>query len=90
MPNSSGGPIVLAAVILGIAVVGGSYMVSSSVDAGIEELAAVRVALSDLEGSFQQAAAPSRPAPSRPGRPDPAKQYSIGVKDSPVLGSEDA
>ncbi len=90
MPNSSGGPIVLAAVILGIAVVGGSYLVSSSVDAGIEELAGVRAALSDLEGSFQQAAAPSRPAPSQPRRPDPAKQYSIDVKDSPVLGSEDA
>ncbi len=90
MPNSSGGPIVLAAVILGIAVVGGSYLVSSSVDAGIEELAGVRAALSDLEGSFQQAAAPSGPAPSRSRRPDPAKQYSIGVKDSPVLGSEDA
>ncbi len=90
MPNSSGGPIVLAAVILGIAVVGGSYLVSSSVDAGIEELAGVRAALSDLEGSFQQAAAPSRPAPSQPRRPDPAKKYSIGVKDSPVLGSEDA
>ena len=65
MPNSSGGPIVLAALILGAAVMGGAYMVSSSVDAGIEELAGVRTALSDLEGSFEAAAAPSRPAPTR-------------------------
>ncbi|MEN8185264.1 MAG: thioredoxin domain-containing protein [Myxococcota bacterium] len=92
MPNSSGGPIVLAAVILGLAVMGGAYMVSSSVDAGIGELAGVREALTDLGGAVEQAAVPDRPAPSpsRSRRPDPAKEYSVGVKDSPVLGSEDA
>jgi protein-disulfide isomerase len=81
---------VLAAVILGIAVLGGAYMVSSSVDAGIEELAGVRTALSDLEGSFEAAAAPSGPAPARSRRPDPAKEYTISVKGSPALGSSDA
>jgi protein-disulfide isomerase len=90
VPNSSGGPVILAAVILGAAVMGGAYMVSSSVDAGIAELAGVRTALADLEGSFEAAAAPSRPAPSRPQRPDPGKEYSLNVKGAPVLGSEDA
>ena len=90
MPNSSSGSVVLAAVILGVAVMGGAYMVSSSVDAGIEELAGVRTALADLEGSFEAAAAPSRPAPARSRRPDPDKEYSLEVKGSPVLGSKDA
>jgi protein-disulfide isomerase len=77
-------------VVLGLAVLGGAYMVSSSVDAGIEELAGVRTALSDLEGSFEAAAAPSQPAPARARRPDPAKEYTIEVKGSPALGSTDA
>jgi len=76
--------------ILGAAVLGGAYMVSSSVDGGIEELAGVRTALADLEGSFEAAAAPSRPAPARPRRPDPGQEYSIDVKGSPALGSKDA
>jgi protein-disulfide isomerase len=90
VPNSSSGSIVLAAVILGVAVMGGAYMVSSSVDAGIEELAGVRTALADLEGSFEAAAAPSRPAPERSRRPDPGKEYSIDVKGAPTLGPKDA
>ncbi len=89
MPNSSGGSLIVAALLLGAAILGGAYMVSSSVESGITELAGVRTALSELEGSLKAAAAPS-PPPSRARRPDPAKEYSIDVKNAPVLGSEDA
>lgn len=81
---------VAAAVILGLAVLGGAYLVSSSVDSGIEELAGMRTALADLQVAFEDAAAPSQAAPSRPQRPDPTKEYSIDVKGSPSLGPEDA
>lgn len=88
--NASGGSLFLGAVILALAVLGGAYLVSSSLDAGTEELAGVREALGDLETAFQEAAAPGRGAPARAQRPDPAKEYSIDVKGAPRLGPESA
>jgi protein-disulfide isomerase len=88
--NGSGGSFVLGSVVLALAVLGGAYLVSSSLDAGTEELAGVREALGDLETAFQEAAAPDRPAPARAQRPDPGKHYSIDVKGAPGLGPESA
>jgi len=83
--QSSGGALVVAALILGASIIGGAYLLAMSIDRGSAELAS-------LNESLKTAAAAPAPAarPSPPGRPDPQKVYDIEVGDAPVRGPESA
>ena len=85
MAQNSGGPIVVAALIIGGSIIAGALLVRSSVDGAAQKVAG----LEDALGSLQVAAAPAR-APSRPSRPDPSRRYSVNTKGSPVKGNPDA
>ena len=75
--QSSGGALVVAALILGASIIGGAYLLAMSIDRGSAELAS-------LNESLKTAAAAPAPAarPSPPGRPDPQKVYDIEVRNN--------
>jgi hypothetical protein len=80
--------IVVAALILGAAVLAAGWLVREPLLQGTEELAGVRVALGSLEETVKTAApAPPRQA-ARPSRPDPDKVYKVNTKGAPALGPE--
>jgi hypothetical protein len=90
MAQNSGTPIIIAAVILGAAVVVGSVMIRSSLDQGTAELAGVRAALSDFPRQLAAAAPPTPSRAARPARPDPNRRYSVNTAGSPAKGPQTA
>jgi protein-disulfide isomerase len=90
----SGASQIIAALILGGAVVAGAWMVADAVTATNTTLVAVEESLSDfaadLEEIMEVAAAPT-PAAAPPRRgPDPNRVYKLTTDDAPALGPESA
>lgn len=83
---SNGSAIVLAAAILGLSVLGGSYLMVQSLDAASGQLAELGEAVAGLEIG---AAPAKREAPRRRGI-DPNKVHKVNTAGSPSLGPEDA
>ncbi len=81
--------LVLAAVVLGAAILGGSFLIKSSLDAGTGELAGVRTSLDEVQGALQAARPTAAAAPRRRG-PDPDKAYTVSTAGSPAKGVETA
>ncbi len=93
MPNNSSGPaMIIAALILGMSMLGSAFVLQSSLDRNslkvAETLSAIAKSASALAAAGPAAAAPSRP--SRAGRPDPSKVYQIAVGDAPTRGPKTA
>ncbi len=90
--TSAGTSLIVAALILGLAIVAGAFVVKGSLDAGVAELAEVRTALDDVQSAIESAGAPAptRQAAARPRRPDPRKRYDIDVGPSPARGPKNA
>ncbi len=84
--DSSGGPLIVAALILAVSILGASYFLSQSLDRGSKTLHEVAVALNELPSA---GAAPTKAA-ARPGRPDPAKRYEIATAGAPIKGPQKA
>jgi protein-disulfide isomerase len=81
--NASGTPLVIASLILGASVVAASLLIQSSLDRATTQLAEVLVAIGEAKPTAPRAA-----APTRPGRPDPNKYYSVDTKGSPRMGAK--
>jgi hypothetical protein len=89
--NSSGRPIIAAAVILGVAVVVASFLLKTSIDHGASELqAAVKGLDTALTKLAEATPAPPAARPSRPGRPDPDRKYTVAVGNAPTKGPKSA
>ncbi|MCR9093927.1 MAG: DsbA family protein [bacterium] len=86
--NSSGRPIIIAAVLVSFSILGASFFIGSSLERTTAELAAVTEALEELELAGG-GAPPSRP-PSRPSRPDRDKEYDVEIGEAPIKGPKDA
>ncbi|MCP4035436.1 MAG: hypothetical protein GY733_00745 [bacterium] len=85
--NSSGTSLIGAAIILGIAILGSAYLLSSSLDRASDQM---DQAFANLQ-SMKPAAPTAAPTPSaRPGRPDPNKVYQVAVGKAPFLGPKNA
>ena len=90
--NSSGSPTIIAAIILGLAIVGASFVIKNSLDQGA---AGLQLGLKELDASVAKVAKadsrrPTAARPSRPGRPDPNKQYAVAVGQAPTKGPKTA
>jgi protein-disulfide isomerase len=95
MAQSSGGQVLIAAVVVGVAVIGGSLILAQSlnrvtqqVDRASGRLDEIRVAVVDAKdalGKLQVAGAPAAPR-----GPDPNKRYPATVDNAPVMGPETA
>jgi hypothetical protein len=90
--KSSGSSTIIAAIILGAAVLGASFMIRDSLDQGA---AGLQLGLKELDASLAKVAAadskrPTAARPSRPNRPDPNKQYAVAVGEAPIKGPKTA
>jgi protein-disulfide isomerase len=83
--QNSGAPIVVAALIIGASVVAGALLIQSSVNQAAQEVASLRGEMGKL-----RLAGGAAERPSRPGRPDPNRRYSVDTKGAPVKGNESA
>jgi protein-disulfide isomerase len=86
--NSGNTPIVAAA-ILAVAILGGSFLLKSSMDAGTQELAGVKTSLVEFKDALAAVARP-QPAAQRQQGPDPSKRYTLDLKEVPIKGPEKA
>ncbi len=83
---------IVAALILGVALLAAAWIVKGAVDKTTAQLSGIKVALADTKDALQKvaqarpAAAPSR----RAGRPDPDRRYTVDTKGSPAKGSASA
>lgn len=85
---------VIAAFILGICMLGGAFLVSSSIDRVTEQIPQLESAMKNIQtavaaGGGAKAAAPSAPPPRRRG-PDPDKVHTVDVAGSQFKGPENA
>ena len=83
--KSGGGTLIGAALILGIAIVGSSFLLSSSLDRASDQFGTAMASLK----SFKPAAPAAAPT-ARPGRPDPNKVYQVAVGEAPFIGPKNA
>ncbi len=88
MDDRTGVLLVVAASILGACFVGGSLLITNSVNRAATEIESVRTVLAGINPEAGRQ--PSRPAAAPTGRPDPAKRYEVSTAGSPVRGPESA
>ncbi len=86
--QESGRASIIAALILGVALVAAAWIVKGAVDKTTAQLSGIKVDLTDTKDALQKVAQ-ARPAaaPSpRAGRPDPNRRYTVDVKGAPAKG----
>ena len=91
--NSSGPATVIAALILGMSVLGAAFVLQGAMDRNSQKVAETLSAIAQSASALAKAGPPAAaPAPSRAraGRPDPAKVYEVAVAEAPVQGPETA
>ena len=84
--NSSGAGLIGAAIIVGIAILGSSYLLSTSLDRASDQF---EKSFASLE-NFKPVAAAAPAAPARRRGPDPEKVYEVAVGSAPFYGPKDA
>ena len=85
--NSSGRSTLIAALLVSLSIIGGSFFVANSLDRATAQLELATEMLVDLP----LAVAPGPNArPKRPQRPDAGKQYEVEIGSAPTRGGEDA
>ena len=92
--SSSGSSLIVAAILLALAIVTGSFIIKDALDNGAVQFAAVLGEMKDMNAKIAGAPAggPAAPAarPSRPGRPDPSKKYDVEIGKAPTKGPDSA
>ncbi|MBK7951718.1 MAG: thioredoxin domain-containing protein [Deltaproteobacteria bacterium] len=83
--NSNGRSVIVAAVLVSLSVIGGSFFVADSLDRATAQLERATEVLEDMP----LAAAPGG-QPGRPSGPDPRKQYEVELGTAPVRGEKNA
>jgi len=92
MAAESGGSRAVAAVVVGVALVIGAWIVGTATDRQTEQVAAVASALGELDDAIRAGGggAPARPRAEGPALPDPSKRYTVDVGTAPIRGGKDA
>jgi protein-disulfide isomerase len=92
--NSSGPAVIIAALILGMSMLGAAFVMQLALDNSALKVAETLSAIAESTAELAKAAPAAAPAPSRAaargGRPDPSKVYQIAVGDSPTQGPKNA
>ncbi|MFK7896057.1 MAG: DsbA family protein [Myxococcota bacterium] len=86
--QSNGRSIIIGAVLVSFAIIGGSFFVASSLDRATNQLEAVTAVIEEMP--VAAAAAPGAPPSNRPRRPDANREYEVAVDEAPVLGGKNA
>lgn len=82
--SSNGRSVIIAAVLVSLSVIGGSFFVADSLDRATSQLKDATEVLADLD-----LGAPAG-RPTRPPGPDPDREYRIELGDAPSRGEKDA
>jgi len=85
--NSSGRSTLIAALLVSLSIIGGSFFVANSLDRATAQLELATEMLEDLP--LAVAGGPNA-RPKRPQRPDAGKQYEVEIGSAPTRGGEDA
>jgi protein-disulfide isomerase len=85
--NSSGRSTLIAALLISLSIIGGSFFVANSLDRATAQIELATEMLEDLPVAAAQA--PNARA-NRPQRPDPGQQYQVEIGDAPIRGNEKA
>ncbi|MCH7598929.1 MAG: hypothetical protein IH973_04160 [Myxococcales bacterium] len=91
--SSNGINVVVAAIILSFSMIGGAYLVSSSIDrvtAQIPEFESVMKSIQTAIAARPAAAAAAPAAPARRRGPDPDKVYKLSLAGAPTRGPDGA
>jgi protein-disulfide isomerase len=81
--NSSGIGLIGAAIVIGIAILGSSYLLSTSLDRASDQFERSFASLAEFKPT------PAAAAPARRG-PDPDKVYEVAVGSAPFYGPKSA
>ncbi len=89
--SDNGIHVVVAALILGVCMIGGAYMVSGSIDRVTGHIPEFENAMKSLQTAVaaKGGSAPAAPARRR-GGPDPSKVYTLASAGAPFKGPVDA
>ena len=89
MADNSGGPTLVAALIIGAALIGSALLLRAPIERTAEGVSGLNETMAALQAAT---GAPTRAAarPSRPARPDPERRYSVRTEGAPEKGAEDA
>lgn len=79
-----GRSVIIAAVLVSLSIIGGSFFISDSLERTTSQLERVTEALEEVE----LAGGPGQP--SRPSGPDPRRQYEVEVGEAPTRGDRNA
>ncbi len=85
--NMGGRSNLIAALLISLSIIGGSFFVANSLDRATDQLEVATEKLGDLR--VAGAAAPNA-RPNRPNRPNPAREYDVSVGESPSQGDAKA
>lgn len=75
--DSSSRALVFSALVLSLSILGGSYLVSRSIDRGVERIEELPIAAKE-------------PAQRAARRPDPSKRYTLSLAGAPTKGPRNA
>ena len=96
MTQASGRQVIMAAAIVGLAVIAGSLVLAKSLNRVTQQLDRTAGRLDEIRGAVAEAKdalanleVAAAPAPARTG-PDPNKRYAVNIKGSPYRGPETA
>jgi protein-disulfide isomerase len=90
MAGNSGAGAIAAALVLGVALVVGSLVLKSGLDAQSEAIAGVQAAIVELKDATRAGGA-ARPTAAAPRRgPDPAERHAVSLDGAPVRGPASA
>jgi protein-disulfide isomerase len=85
--NSSGRSTLIAALLISLSIIGGSFFIANSLDRATAQIELATEMLEDLP----LAAAPGRNArANRPQRPEAGKEYEVAIGSAPTRGNENA
>jgi len=91
MAAESGGSRVVAAIVVGVALVIGAWIVGTAMDRQSIQIGAVATAMGELDDAVRAGGAPpGRPRAEGPALPDPNKRYTVDLGTAPIRGGKDA
>ena len=89
LPTSA---VVIGSIIVGSAILAGSWMLKSSLDGTVSRLDAIGTSLTETKQALERVAEKQGNQPAQPQRkrPDPNKRYTINTKGAPRKGAASA
>jgi protein-disulfide isomerase len=88
--SNNGMHVVVAALILGVCMIGGAYLVSGSIDRVTGQIPEFESAMKGIQTAVAARGGPAPAAPARRRGPDPSKVYQVASAGAPFKGPANA